>query len=351
MAAAFEVEDSVAPSMPPDLPHGANQTTPTASPARAPKNQCHRMNLGSVSVELVSSSGGARLGERMPGAASALLPAGRDSGASVLLGELLADTLPALELQAALRIVTVQSDLRPADFDRPVGDAWALRPLLRRVLENAIDHNVIGGLLWLGISGQGAAAVLTVADTGMGMSDADAATLQAALGHGVTVQSVRGAGTRVRIPLQAAPVAALHQHDGLMPAEEPEGTVLCIEDHDVDFFLVEEALARWPKVQVMHAGSVRSAMETMATLRPTVTLLDMRLADGSGLDVLRPIRSNPATADLRVFVLSADALPHQMRAAFDAGADGYWTKPLDIEGFLAKMEELLLRGSESRPAN
>jgi CheY-like chemotaxis protein len=159
------------------------------------------------------------------------------------------------------------------------------------------------------------------------------------------VQSALGAGTRVRIPLQATPAPVVRQHDGLMPAEEPEGTVLCIEDHDVDFHLVEEALARWPQVQVVHARSVRSALEMMTTLRPTVTLLDMRLADGTGLDVLRPVRSNPAMADLRVFVLSADALPQQMRAAFDAGADGYWTKPLDIEGFLVKMEELLLRNS------
>lgn len=298
-------------------------------------------------MEFVSSSAGARGGDQV----AALLAAGHDDGEPVLLKTLLADTLPALELQAALRIVTVQCDVRPADFERPVHDAPAFAPLLRRVLENAVDHNVIGGMLWFGISGQGAAAVLTVADTGVGMTDAQAAALQATLGHGVTVQSVLGAGTRVRIPLQPAPPSVVHRHDGLMPAEEPEGTVLCIEDHDVDFYLVEEALARWPKVQVVHAGSVRSGLETMATLRPAVTLLDMRLADGTGLDVLRPLRGNPLTADLRVFVLSADALPHQMRAAFDAGADGYWTKPLDIENFLAKMEELLLRGRDDTAAN
>jgi CheY-like chemotaxis protein len=301
---------------------------------------------GGVSVELVSSSAGAWRGERAPGVASALLaagPAALDAGGRVLLGAVLAEALPALDLQAALRAVTVQSDLRPADLERPVGDAAALRALLRRVLQNAVDHNMVGGLVWFGVSLQGAAAVLTVADTGLGMDEGAAAALETALGHGVSVQSVLGAGTRVRIPLQSAPPPAVRRHDGLAQAEEPEGTVLCVEDHDVDFYLIEEALARWPKVQVLHAGSVRAALESISTLRPAVTLLDMRLADGTGLDVLRPIRRNPATADLRVFVLSADALPHQMRAAFDAGADGYWTKPLDIESFLAKMEELLLR--------
>jgi CheY-like chemotaxis protein len=305
---------------------------------------------GSVSVELVSSSARAWRGEHAAVVASTALAAGHaagkgnsDGNGNRVLGVLLAEVLPPLELQAAQRIVTVQSDLRPEDLERPVVDPAALRALLRRVLANAVDHNVVGGLVWFGVSGQGAEAMLTVADTGVGMNDDDAAALQATLGHGAMVQSVLGAGTRVHVRLQSASLPTAHQHDGLAPAAEPEGTVLCVEDHDVDFYLVEEALARWPKVQVLHAASVRAGLELISTLRPAVTLLDMRLADGTGLDVLRPIRGNPATAGLPIFMLSADALPHQMRAAFEAGADGYWTKPLDIEGFLAKMEELLLR--------
>jgi CheY-like chemotaxis protein len=304
---------------------------------------------GSVSVELVSSSARAWRGEHAAVVASTALAAGHAAGkgnggnGNRVLGVLMAEVLPQIELHAALRIVTLQSDLRPEDLERSVADPAALRTLLRRVLANAVDHNVVGGLVWFGVSGPGDDATLTVADTGVGMNDHDAAALQAALGHGAMVQSVLGAGTRVRIRLQTTSLPGAHQHDGLAPAVEPEGTVLCVEDHDVDFYLVEEALARWPKVQVLHAGSVRAGLESISTLRPAVTLLDMRLTDGTGLDVLRPIRSNPATAGLPIFMLSADALPHQMRAAFDAGADGYWTKPLDIEGFLEKMEELLLR--------
>jgi CheY-like chemotaxis protein len=299
-------------------------------------------------VELESSKAGSWRGKHAPLAASVLragaLPAhGQEAGERMLLGTVLAEALPALQPQAALLAVSVESDLRPADLARPVDDAATLGALLSRVLENAVEHNVVGGMVWLGVSGHGSGAVLTVADTGQGMSEAEAVALQAKLGHGITVQSVPGAGTRVRMPLRRAAPAGASQHDGLAPADEPEGTVLCIVDHEVDYFLIEEALARWPKVQVLHAGSVRAALDMMATLRPAVTLLDMRLVDGTGLDVLRPIRSHPATADLRVFMLSADALPHQMRAAFDAGADGYWTKPLDLESFLAKMEELLLR--------
>jgi len=304
-------------------------------------------------VEFVSSIvvGGWRH-DHAPDAMSALRPAQpalaqRDAADRSTLGALLAGLLPPLALQAALRVVAVESDLQSADLDRPVADAAALGALLERVLDNAVEHNLLGGLVWLGLVDETPGPVLVVADTGFGMGEAATARLQAALGPGVTVQSVLGAGTRVRILLDggaaAAQARAAARHDGAVPVDELEGTVLCIEDHDVDFYLIEEALARWPKVRVMHAAGVQAALEAMTTLRPSVTLLDMRLTDGTGMDVLRPVRSNPATAGLRVFVLSADAMPHQMRAAFDAGADGYWTKPLDIDHFLEKMQELLLR--------
>ena len=307
-------------------------------------------------MEHVSSNAGGRRGEPGPGAGLIARGAGRmapghPAAGRVLLGTVIAEALPALQRRAAQRAVSLEADLRPTDLARPVDDADALGALLRRALENAIDHGAVGGTVWLHLDRAGTGAALAVADTGpgLGLGDAAARALQAGPGHGIMVQGVPGADTRVRIPLRPAPAEA-DQNDGLLRADEPEGTVLCVEDHEVDYFLIEEALSRWPKVQVLHAGSVRAGLDMIATLRPTVTLLDMRLADGTGLDVLRSIRSQPATADLRVFVLSADALPHQMRAAFDAGADGYWTKPLDIELFLAKMEELLLRDRQRCPA-
>lgn len=300
-----------------------------------------------MSVDFVSSNAGGWRAEHAPGASLVRRPAartapGRAAAERVLLGTVIAEALSALHRQAGQRIVSVQSDLRPADLARPVDDAAALGAVLHRVLANGVHHSVDGKAVCLGLAGTGGGAVLTVAHTAPDMGEAAAAAL-AGLGRGVTVQGVPGGGTRVCIPLRHAAPAEADQHDGLVRTDEPEGTVLCIEDHEVDYFLVEEALSRWPKVQVLHAGNVRAALDMIATLQPTVTLLDMRLADGTGLEVLRPIRRNPATADLRVFMLSADALPNQMRAAFDAGADGYWTKPLDIEHFLAKMEELLLR--------
>ena len=74
-------------------------------------------------------------------------------------------------------------------------------------------------------------------------------------------------------------------------------------------------------------------------------LLDMQLPDMGGLQVLEVLRADPRTSRLRVVVLSASAMPDEMRAARAAGAVDYWTKPIEIVPFLEGMETLLGRAA------
>jgi len=70
-------------------------------------------------------------------------------------------------------------------------------------------------------------------------------------------------------------------------------------------------------------------------------LLDMRLPDMDGLDVLAVLRDDDATRLCRVIALSASAMPEEVIAARRAGASDYWTKPLDFEHFLREIRRLL----------
>jgi len=60
-----------------------------------------------------------------------------------------------------------------------------------------------------------------------------------------------------------------------------------------------------------------------------------------GRAVLEALRASDATRRLRVVALSASAMPEEVQAARGAGADDYWTKPLDFKRFLREMERLL----------
>ena len=67
----------------------------------------------------------------------------------------------------------------------------------------------------------------------------------------------------------------------------------------------------------------------------------MHLPDIDGLDLLRHLKARPGDLDIPVIVVSADATAQQVDAALDAGAVRYLTKPVDVNEFLATVDDLL----------
>ena len=64
---------------------------------------------------------------------------------------------------------------------------------------------------------------------------------------------------------------------------------------------------------------------------PDAILLDYMLPDINGLDLCREFRADQATAHLPIIMISAYA-PPLTEAAFEAGANDYLTKPINISG-------------------
>jgi CheY-like chemotaxis protein len=67
----------------------------------------------------------------------------------------------------------------------------------------------------------------------------------------------------------------------------------------------------------------------------------MQLPDMDGLEVLHRLKADPATRELTVVALSANAVDADIQAALAAGAQDYWTKPIDFERFAQGMRQLL----------
>jgi len=70
-------------------------------------------------------------------------------------------------------------------------------------------------------------------------------------------------------------------------------------------------------------------------------LLDLRLPQISGMEVLAHLRRQPGWADTPVLVLSALDTGAQVAAALDAGAGDYLTKPFNPEELLARLRRLM----------
>ena len=114
-------------------------------------------------------------------------------------------------------------------------------------------------------------------------------------------------------------------------------TVLIVEDHAVVRLGLRTLLSESSRFKVIgEVGSCREALSETGRLNPHIVLMDLRLPDGSGVEVCREIlASNPET---RVFFLTSYADETCINAAVLAGASGYMLKEVASEGLLQAIE-------------
>jgi CheY-like chemotaxis protein len=71
---------------------------------------------------------------------------------------------------------------------------------------------------------------------------------------------------------------------------------------------------------------------------PDLILLDLHLPDMPGQEVLRRLRASPATADISVAILRANARPVLIERLLAEGAREFLTKPLDVKELLGLVD-------------
>ncbi len=76
---------------------------------------------------------------------------------------------------------------------------------------------------------------------------------------------------------------------------------------------------------------------------PDVAVLDVRMPRMSGLEVCRRLRTDPATADIPIIVLTARARPQDVESAYAAGASDYVVKPFSPRELLRRVEAAVAR--------
>lgn len=82
--------------------------------------------------------------------------------------------------------------------------------------------------------------------------------------------------------------------------------------------------AGWTVQAVTDGEAVMSAIRRM---QPRILVLDIMMPKRSGFEVLKQIRTEPATRELPVLVLTAKGQQQDRRVAEELGADGFVTKP------------------------
>jgi PAS domain S-box-containing protein len=117
-------------------------------------------------------------------------------------------------------------------------------------------------------------------------------------------------------------------------------TILVVDDNEANRYAVSFWL-RQAGFRIVEADTGEEALR-QATRHPDLLILDIRLPDTSGFEVLRTLKADPHLAVIPVLHLSASFTSSEWRAhGLEAGADAYLTHPVEPRELLATVRSLL----------
>ncbi len=118
--------------------------------------------------------------------------------------------------------------------------------------------------------------------------------------------------------------------------------ILVVDDSPLQTRVIGDALrAVGYQVEIAHSGE--EALSTAAAWQPDAITLDVIMPGMTGYQVCRALRQEKATARTPVIMLTSKKGIEEKVAGFEAGADDYLVKPVEIAELLARLKVLLLR--------
>jgi len=118
-------------------------------------------------------------------------------------------------------------------------------------------------------------------------------------------------------------------------------TLLYVEDNPANLMLVEDLIARRPDIRLLSATDGNGGIRIARASRPDMILMDINLPGISGIQALKILRADPATAHIPVVALSANAIPRDIEKGLAAGFFRYLTKPIKVNEFMDTLDEAL----------
>jgi two-component system cell cycle response regulator DivK len=132
--------------------------------------------------------------------------------------------------------------------------------------------------------------------------------------------------------------------DVLETRDTPQ-TVLVVDDMSDNLILISLSLQDMG-YRVVTASNGADALNVAKLARPDLILMDIAMPHQDGLAATRRIREESELQDVPVVALTAFDTDGFRQAAFDAGFNGYLTKPIDFER-LKKLMRMLLSGGKT----
>ena len=294
----------------------------------------------------------------------------------VSLAEVMSECQAMIEPQGQRRCIAMSYP----GFDAPCfvnADRTRVKQVLINLLSNAIKYNQQNGTVVVDFSKSAPDRVrITVRDSGAGLppdmvmqlfqpfnrlgreTGAEEGTgiglvmskrLVEMMGGLIGVESTVGSGSAFWFELNSA-VAPTLTTGGIGPGTivrapvdsgAPLRTLLYVEDNPANLTLIEQLIARRPDMRLLSARDGNLGIQLARTQHPEVILMDINLPGISGIEALKILRSDPATSQIPVIALSANAMPRDVEKGLQAGFFRYLTKPIKVNEFMDTLEVAL----------
>jgi CheY-like chemotaxis protein len=256
-------------------------------------------------------------------------------------------------------------------------DRTRLKQVLINLLSNAIKYNQPGGTVVVECTTPTPESTrISVTDTGAGLppekltqlfqpfnrlgqeSSAEEGTgiglvmskrVVELMGGVIGVESTVGVGSVFWFELSSAAAPEIRVERSEITAmpqtqvqpDAPQRTLLYVEDNPANVKLVEQLIARRPDICLLSAVNATLGMKLARDNQPEVILMDINLPGISGVEALKILREDPATAHIPVVALSANAMPSDIEKGLQAGFFWYLTKPIKVKEFMDVLDVAL----------
>jgi two-component system, cell cycle response regulator DivK len=115
-------------------------------------------------------------------------------------------------------------------------------------------------------------------------------------------------------------------------------TILIVEDNDKNMKLARDILQA-KGYATLEAVTGEDGVRLAKEHHPALVLMDIQLPGINGIEALRQMRADPATATIPVIAVTASVMASDRRQITDAGFDGYVGKPISLKEFLDAVQQ------------
>jgi len=256
-------------------------------------------------------------------------------------------------------------------------DRTRVKQILINLLSNAIKYNKVGGTVSVECRPSSPDSIrISVGDTGAGLTPDQLAQLFQPfnrLGQKASIEEGTGIGLVVckrlidsmggvigvastvgngcvfwvELPRMSEPEATARADEPTLLAQPAVRSgaalhsLLYVEDNPANLMLVEDLVARRHDIRLLSARDGQRGIEIARATLPDVILMDINLPGISGIQALRILAEDPATAHIPVVALSANAIPRDIEKGLRAGFFRYLTKPIKLNEFMDTLDVAL----------